>query len=184
MRPCAVAAGVRQTFVLGAADRSPTGAIPFASLYSEIDADVPSSLRLEVGRDKHPSPQVIDALARALRLVIQPLPPEEAERQRARRRRKANKKSQKIDPRTLLAAGFVMLITSLPDTTSPGQVLARYRDRWQVEIGFKRMKTLGGLDELASADPILARTWLLAHLIAAVLTDDLANEIVGFPPCA
>ena len=44
------------------------------------------------------------------------------------------------------------------------------------------MKTLGGLDELPSADPVLARTWLLAHLIAAVLTDDLANEIVGFSP--
>jgi acyl-CoA synthetase (AMP-forming)/AMP-acid ligase II len=42
MRPCAVAAGVRQTFILGAADPSPTGAIPFASLYSEIDADVPA----------------------------------------------------------------------------------------------------------------------------------------------
>jgi len=40
----------------------------------------------------------------------------------------------------------------------------------------------GGLDKLPSADPVLARTWLLAHLIAAVLTDDLAHEIVGFPP--
>jgi hypothetical protein len=30
----------------------------------------------------------------------------------------------------------------------------------------------------------LARTWLLAHLIAAVLTDDLANDIIGFPPSA
>jgi hypothetical protein len=51
-----------------------------------------------------------------------------------------------------------------------------------VAIGFKRLKTLGRLDELPSADPVLARTWLLAHLIAAVLTDDLANEIIGFPP--
>ena len=42
MHLCAIAAGVRQTFVLGAADRSPMGAIPFASLYSEIDADVPA----------------------------------------------------------------------------------------------------------------------------------------------
>jgi acyl-CoA synthetase (AMP-forming)/AMP-acid ligase II len=40
VRFCAVAAGVRQTFVLGAADRSPMGAIPFDSLYPEIDADV------------------------------------------------------------------------------------------------------------------------------------------------
>lgn len=42
VRLCAVAAGVRQTFVLGAADRSPIGAIPFASLRSEINAEVPA----------------------------------------------------------------------------------------------------------------------------------------------
>jgi acyl-CoA synthetase (AMP-forming)/AMP-acid ligase II len=42
VRLCAVAAGIRQTFVLGAADRSPTGAIPFASLRSEINAEVPA----------------------------------------------------------------------------------------------------------------------------------------------
>ena len=42
VRLCGVAAGVRQTFVLGAADRSPMGAISFASLYSDIDADVPA----------------------------------------------------------------------------------------------------------------------------------------------
>ena len=55
------------------------------------------------------------------------------------------------------------------------QITALYGNRWQVEIGIKRLKTLGRLDELPSADPTLARTWLLAHLIAAVLTDDLAN---------
>jgi len=42
MHLCAVAAGVHQTFVLGAADRPPTGAIPFDSLRSEIDPDVPA----------------------------------------------------------------------------------------------------------------------------------------------
>jgi acyl-CoA synthetase (AMP-forming)/AMP-acid ligase II len=42
MHLCAVAAGVRQTFVLGAADRPPMGAIPFDSLRSEIDTDVPA----------------------------------------------------------------------------------------------------------------------------------------------
>jgi hypothetical protein len=119
------------------------------------------------------------------RLVIQPLPAEAAERQRARRLRKASRNSRKIDPRTLQAAGFLMLLTSLAADAQPAERITElYRDRWQVEIGFKRLKTLGRLDELPSADPVLARTWLLAHLIAAVLTDDLANEIVGFPPSA
>ena len=43
MRPCAVAAGVRQTFVLGAADQLSMGAIAFDCLRSEIDADVPAA---------------------------------------------------------------------------------------------------------------------------------------------
>ena len=128
-------------------------------------------------------PVWIKGLSSATRLVIQPLPAEAAERQRARRVRKANKKSRKVDPRTLQAAGFLLLLTSLAADAQPMERVATlYRDRWQVEIGFKRLKTLGRLDELPSADPVLARTWLLAHLIAAVLTDDLANEIVGFPP--
>jgi len=130
-------------------------------------------------------PVWIKGIARAIRLLIQPLPAEAAERQRARRIRKANRNSRKIDPRTIQAAGFLMLLTSLPGRTQPTErVTALYGNRWQVEIGFKRLKTLGRLDELPSADPTLARTWLLAHLIAAVLTDDLANEIVGFPPSA
>jgi Transposase DDE domain len=130
-------------------------------------------------------PVWIKGISAASQLVLQPLPAEAAERQRARRGRKANKNSRKIDPRTLQAAGFLMLLTSLAAGAQPTErVAALYRDRCQVEIGFKRLKTLGRLDELPSADPILARTWLLAHWIAAVLTDDLAKEIVGFSPSA
>lgn len=125
----------------------------------------------------------VRGVARGLRLLIRPLPAEIAARQRLKRARKASKKSQRMDPRTAQAAGFLILLTSLPKAThSAARVASCYRDRWQVEIGFKRLKTLGRLDELPSADKVLARTWLLAHLIAAVLTDDLANEIVGFPP--
>jgi acyl-CoA synthetase (AMP-forming)/AMP-acid ligase II len=40
VRLCAVAAGVRQTFVLGAADRPPMGAVPFDVLRSETHAGV------------------------------------------------------------------------------------------------------------------------------------------------
>lgn len=120
-----------------------------------------------------------------LRLVIQCLPPEQAARQQKKRQRKASKQGHQIDPRTTTAAGYLMLLTSLPAATQPpAQVLAQYRNRWQVELGFKRLKTLGGIDKLPASDPALARSWLLAHLIAAVLTDDLAHEIVGFSPSA
>ena len=125
----------------------------------------------------------VRGIAQGLRLIIRPLPAQIAARQRLKRARKANKKGHRMDPRTAVAAGFLILLTSLPNAThSAARVAECYRDRWQVEIGFKRLKTLGRIDELPSADPVLARTWILAQLIAAVLTDDLANEIVGFPP--
>ena len=122
-------------------------------------------------------------LDQPLRLVLQRLPPAMAERQRKRVRRRASKQGHALDPRTQDAAGYMMLMTSIPAAQQPAErILSLYRNRWQIELGFKRLKTLGGLDRLPASDPGLARTWLLAHLIAAVLTDEIANEIVGFPP--
>lgn len=127
----------------------------------------------------------LKGIAVPLRVVIQRIPPEKAERQRKRAARKANKAGHRIDPRTAAAAGYLMLITSLAATVaSADKVLAEYRGRWQIELAFKRIKSIVGIDTLPALDPGLARTWLLAHLIAAVLTDEIATEIVGFPPSA
>lgn len=122
-------------------------------------------------------------LARPLRLIIARLPPEKLAQQQRRVARRASRRSQHLQPGTAIAAGYLLLLTSLPAaTTSPAQVVTLYRTRWQVELGFKRLKTLGGLDRLPASDPLLARTWLLAHLIAAVLTDDIATAMLAFPP--
>jgi hypothetical protein len=121
---------------------------------------------------------------RILRLVIQRLPTDKAARNEKRAIRKSASSGHQIDQRTRVAAGYLMVLTSLPEAEQPAaRVLDLYRARWQIELSFKRLKTLGGIDKLPSADPRLARTWLLAHLIVAVLTDELANQIVGFPPC-
>ena len=118
-----------------------------------------------------------------LRLIIQRMPDDQAGRQLKRVRRRASKQGNVLDPRSVAAASHLILLTSLPPERQPAdRVLRMYRDRWQVELGFKRLKTIGGLDRLPALDPDLARTWLLAHLIAAVLTDEIASEIVGFPP--
>ena len=125
----------------------------------------------------------LHGLDRPLRLVLQRLPPAMAERQRKRVRRRASKQGHALDPRTQDAAGYILLMTSLPAWQQPAErILSLYRNRWQIELGFKRLKTLAGLDKLPACDPKLARTWLLAHLIAAVLTDEIANEIVDFSP--
>jgi hypothetical protein len=125
----------------------------------------------------------IKGLAAPLRLVIQRIPSEKAEPQRKRVARRANRNGNRLDPRTLTAADYLMVVTSLPAQAQPAErIIAMYRNRWQVELGFKRLKTLAGLDKLPAMDPDVARTWLLAHLIVAVLTDEIASQIVAFPP--
>ena len=48
-----------------------------------------------------------------------------------------------------MTAGWLMLITSLPREAWPAErVLTLYRRRWQVELAFKRLKSLIGLEDL------------------------------------
>jgi Transposase DDE domain len=117
------------------------------------------------------------------RLIIARKPAEATERQQVRLRRKASRKGHKTDPRTLRTAGFMMLLTSLSEERATAEEVVRlYRMRWQIELAFKRLKSLGGFAELRASDPRLARTWLLAHLIAAVLIETSLGEALDSPP--
>jgi hypothetical protein len=77
----------------------------------------------------------IGRAATPARLVIQRIPAEKLAQQHARLRRKASKRGHKTDPRTTLAAGYLMLLTSLPAALCPPErVAALYRLRWQIDI--------------------------------------------------
>ena len=63
----------------------------------------------------------------------------------------------------------VILGTSLPVEGYPaGEVLAVYRLRWQIELAFKRMKSLLGKDRISTHTERASRSWLLAHLIMGI----------------
>jgi hypothetical protein len=118
-----------------------------------------------------------------MRLVVIPKPPADAERSRSRARRASAKAQNRIDPRTLAAAGHVLLLTSLPaDLYPPQRIAALYRLRWQVELAIKRLKSLLHIDRLPAKDPGLVRAWIHAHLLLALLIDDTAAQPAAFPP--
>lgn len=101
------------------------------------------------------------------------------------RRRNRCGTGKSVQPLTLASTGYLMVLTSLPaDTVSVAEILAMYRLRWQVELGFKRLKSGLGIDRLLARDERLARSWLLAHLILALLIEDIAGEVLDAPPCA
>jgi hypothetical protein len=62
------------------------------------------------------------------------------------------------------------------------QLTALYSLRWRIELAFKRLKSLLRLDRLPAKDPGLAKAWIFAHLIAALLIEDLSPEFRDSPP--
>ncbi|THK33489.1 hypothetical protein EHS39_36055 [Ensifer sp. MPMI2T] len=54
--------------------------------------------------------------------------------------------------------------------------------RWQVEIAFKRLKSGLGIHKLPARDERLARSWLMAHVIVALLIDEAVTDVLDSPP--
>jgi hypothetical protein len=64
----------------------------------------------------------------------------------------------------------VWLLTNLDSQTLPKEeARSLYSQRWQVELFFKRLKSLFDLDELPTRAGPTARPWILAKLILATL---------------
>jgi hypothetical protein len=117
------------------------------------------------------------------RLVLVRKPPEAAEKARKRALRESQRGGHKNDPLSLRCAEHLMLITSLDrKRASAGQLGELYRLRWRIELAFKRLKSLLSLDRLPARDKDLARSWILAHLIVALLIEDLNPELRDSPP--
>jgi hypothetical protein len=117
------------------------------------------------------------------RLVILPKPEEAAKDSTRKALRESQRGGHRNDPLSLAAAEHLMLITSLgADQAAPEQLMAAYRLRWQVELAFKRLKSLLHIDRLPGREPRLAKTWLSAHLIAALLIEDILPQLRDSPP--
>jgi hypothetical protein len=118
-----------------------------------------------------------------VRLIVARKPEEATEAERQRILREASRKGRQADSRTLRAAAFFFVLTSVSrQKLSAQQALALYRLRWQIEMAFKRMKGLLDLGELPMKDPQLAYSYLSAKLLAALMLEDLTKDFLAFSP--
>jgi IS4 transposase len=118
-----------------------------------------------------------------LRLVIRRKDPEQALAEQKRLLKDAKKRGKQPDPRSLEAAKYILLLTSLPASVfPPADILALYRFRWQIELAFKRFKSLAGLDTLPAKKPELAQAWIYARLIVAIIAEQIAGQVPDSPP--
>jgi hypothetical protein len=99
---------------------------------------------------------------------------ESAEKARRSIARKAQQGGPTPKPETLEYARYVMVFTTAPASDfSTAEVLEWYRARWQIELVFKRLKTLAELGSLPKHDDQSARGWLYGKLLIALLGQKL-----------
>ena len=96
------------------------------------------------------------------------------ERAHRRIQRRASKKQTTPKATTWEYAKYVAVFTTataLPSAT----VLEWYRVRWQIELSFKRLKSLTQLGHLPKYDDQSVRAWLYGKLFVALLTQKLVR---------
>jgi len=94
--------------------------------------------------------------------------------QQAHRRlhRRASKKQMNTRPATFEFAKYVLVFTTR-FRGSTTEVLESYRRRWQIELLFKRLKSLALIGHVPKHDPRSSRAWLYGKLLIALLAEKL-----------
>lgn len=170
--------------VLGRLNR---GALPLYKRDGER-IDVMESLRSLKGRRTAEWPAEIrtelngEAMVIQVRLVAVRLPKDEAEEARKRVRKEYGKKTS---AEMLEAAGYVALYTTVPATRmSAAHCIALYRLRWQVELLFKRWKSICGLDELPNFIEDTILSWVLTKILLVLILERMGAAAAVYSPPA
>lgn len=98
-------------------------------------------------------------------------------------RQLASRRGTKTKSETEEFAGYVILFTTLPLDLYPlASVLEWYRVRWQIELVFKRLKSIAGLGHLPKHDDVSARAWLYGKLFTGLLVEKLIDYAKAISP--
>ncbi len=118
----------------------------------------------------------------ALRLVAIKKSEQAAEAARRKARRQAQREGYQVSEGTLIAASWVILVTSLAvEDFSTADILALYRLRWRIELAFKRLKSVIGLRGPPGGDPRSAKPYILTHLLIILLLEPIVDQFEDSP---
>ena len=96
--------------------------------------------------------------------------------------RESQRGGVQVRQETLEAADYVFVFTTLDKAIAAQTVMEMYRGRWQIELAFKRLKSLVQLGHLKKHDAIAARAWLQGKLLVAFLLDALLETAERISP--
>jgi len=97
-------------------------------------------------------------------------------------RRRAQQGKGKVTQEALEFAAYFLVWTTLAANLSAAALLDLYRLRWQIELVFKRMKSILGLGHLPKKDPLSAKAWLEGKLFTGLLIERMVRSAESFFP--
>jgi hypothetical protein len=111
-----------------------------------------------------------------LRICALRMSEESAENAIRRAKKEMSKKQKKLNDETLALHRYIVVATSLPESISARQILELYRARWQIELAFKRLKSIMGLGHLPKVEEASSRAWIHGKLFVAFLAQAITEE--------
>lgn len=113
------------------------------------------------------------------RLIAHRLPDDAVERARKRLRKELGTVSAQV----MESAKYVLLFTTaLRSRLDAERCLLAYRLRWQIELQFKRWKSLCGFDVLPNYRDDTTLAWLYAKVLLGALLDRMASSPIEASP--
>lgn len=112
-----------------------------------------------------------------LRICARKKTKEEIAVEEKRIQRLESKKQTSYSEDTKFTHQFMFVITSLPASVSAEKVLEFYRLRWQVELVFKRYKSLLGLGNIPTKTKGSSEVWLNGKMLLALLVEKYLGDI-------
>jgi hypothetical protein len=107
---------------------------------------------------------------------------EATRRAQQRLRRRAQQGQGTASAEALEFAAYFLLWTTLSAAFPAAAILDLYRLRWQIELVFKRMKSILGLGHLPKRDPLSAKAWLEGKLFTGLLIERMVRTAESFSP--
>ena len=116
-----------------------------------------------------------------IRVCIKRKSLQECEASKKKLLRRQSRTGKKLSCTTVKFNEYIVLITSLPNNITTEDILETYRLRWQVEILFKRLKSILGFGELPKKTEASSLAWLNGKLMVALLIEHLLSTSLFFP---
>jgi len=116
-----------------------------------------------------------------VRICIGKAPANKLEEIAKRCKRKDSKKQLNTSEEALQLSQYVVLITALPSEITADEIVSLYRYRWQVEIYFKRLKSILDFGNIPLQREDSIHAWLNGKLLVSLLIEQMLSE-VSFSP--